>query len=107
MFTAEVVAVIRSHMGRLHMSQAELQRRTRIGQSSLSRMLAGKAEVSIDDLFVIAEALDINPGLLLDEAAVAVDVYCGVLDEREAYLRIAELRASRGAHREGPIDGRI
>ena len=64
-----VSRAIRAAMGAQRLNQAELVRRAGIPQSTLSKILADKRDLGIDEYLRICSALALNPGQVLDEAA--------------------------------------
>lgn len=61
----EVAAEVRAAVARKGWQQADLARATGLNKSSLSRKLRGEVSIYVDELVLIAIALDIDPGDLL------------------------------------------
>lgn len=66
--TELVAANIRAELGRRSMSQLALSARTGIQRSTLQRKVTGQTQITIADLFVIADALNIAPASLIEDA---------------------------------------
>ncbi|MGF1688723.1 helix-turn-helix transcriptional regulator [Photobacterium japonica] len=58
----------------LGLEQADLVERTGMSQPVLSRVEKGKASITIDQLFLLCEALDIAPSDIIGKAQSGVDV---------------------------------
>ena len=68
----EVVAIIRERLGRQRLTLADLIRITGLPQSTLSRTLAEKREIGIDEVEKIGRVLGTSAAELISEAAVNV-----------------------------------
>ena len=66
--TERVAATVRAELGRRSMSQLDLSARTGIQRSTLNRKVTGQTQITIADLFVIADALDVAPSYLIEDA---------------------------------------
>jgi len=59
-FNQTVAAEVRAEMARQRMSARELSRRSGLAQATLARKIRGDAELGLDDIDVIAEALGVD-----------------------------------------------
>ena len=64
--TQDVLGEIRAWMGRRGLSQSDVARATGVAPSWMSKRLSGDVELSVQDLFDIAEALDVSPIVFFD-----------------------------------------
>ncbi|MFT4926117.1 MAG: transcriptional regulator with XRE-family HTH domain [Phenylobacterium sp.] len=62
----------RKQMG---LEQSEVSAKTGISQPVLSRLEKGKASITIDQLYVICNALRIRPEVIITAVSVAVDTF--------------------------------
>lgn len=65
--TDDVLAEIRAWMGRRDLSQSDLGRSLGVAPSWMSKRLAGTVELSVADMFAIAEALDVSPIVFFEQ----------------------------------------
>jgi transcriptional regulator with XRE-family HTH domain len=68
--SAEVGANIRAEMARRGLSQTELASRMGIGQSALSKRLAGTVALDVNELAAVAGFLHVDVSVLLTGAVV-------------------------------------
>ncbi len=59
----------------LRLEQSEVSAKTGISQPVLSRLEKGKASITIDQLYVICEALRIKPEGIITAVTIAVDAF--------------------------------
>jgi len=72
--SAQSVAVaeeVRSLMARRRISQIEVARHLRIGQSSVSRRLQAQYPFTVDELYRLCDLLEVSPSELLPDKASA------------------------------------
>jgi transcriptional regulator with XRE-family HTH domain len=67
-FTEALMTVIRAKMGMLQMNIADLSRKTEIPRSTLSRIVNSKRQADIDQIRVIAIALNMPMAQLMSSA---------------------------------------
>lgn len=60
-----VAAEVRAQLGRKNMSKAELAKRTGLSPQSISRKLDGERAISVEELVLIAKALEVSASALL------------------------------------------
>jgi transcriptional regulator with XRE-family HTH domain len=65
----QVVSNIRAEIARRRVSQRVVAERLGISQPAFSARLAGKTSLDIDELFAIADLLEVDPAALLGGAA--------------------------------------
>lgn len=87
---------LRQYREKAGLSQAELADKTAyISRTSIVQIETGKQRVSIEDLFVLAMTLGIQPGKLLPVASPVI-----LLNKEDAFLEYLE---SGGANREAGL----
>lgn len=59
----------------LRLEQSEVSAKTGISQPVLSRLEKGKASITMDQLYVICEALRIRPEVIITAVSIAVDTF--------------------------------
>lgn len=62
---------IRARMANRDISEAELSRQTYIARSTLARKLAGASEFTVNELFRVADVLDVPLRALIEPASAA------------------------------------
>lgn len=72
--TVAVADEIRAELARRRKSQADLADALHMTQAAISRRLSGTTPITIDEFFQICHWLGIEPGQMLDQIDVAVDV---------------------------------
>ena len=72
--TDDVLGEIRAWMGRRGVSQSDLGRALGVAPSWMSKRLSGAVELSVSDMFVIAEALEVSPMVFFDPPAARTEL---------------------------------
>lgn len=66
--TDEVAALLRARLGYLNLSKSELARRTDMNREVLRRYLAGERHLTLGALFIVTDALGLDPASVISEA---------------------------------------
>jgi len=64
----EVAAIIRERAGRLDVKQADIAQATGLNKTRVSRVCRGTYVSTVDELALIARALEMDAGRVLDDA---------------------------------------
>lgn len=68
--TMRVIDVIRHLMEERHLSQSDVERRTGIPKTTLSKLLRGRSTFTLAHLLTLAECLSVQPSELLRAAGL-------------------------------------